>query len=350
MISRWLEKLGLVERVPKTVTVEVGGREYSHVLNQSYMLTASGRTALGRATGRSRHRRIPKNVCYEMMATNGADREYLRTRRSLILKHISETPGRISYDDIVERLLSASIRTNVETVRDDIRGLINIGLDIDAFDACCEWRDLINDFCIPVTDAPVEIGETIIKDRLRPKLTAIPHSYLALVDLAFDGSQSLMFEILTIDLLREECGYCGIHLGGSRRPDGVAYTANIDGGYGVIIDTKAYSCGYRLPIAHSDEMRRYIQENQTRDITINPNMWWKHFGEGIDEYFFMFVSGRFIGNTTEKLNLIRNFTQTDGTAINVENLLLLANAVKEGRESLDRLKTTVFNNSEYVYE
>ena len=46
-----------------------------------------------------------------------------------------------------------------------------------------------------------------------------------------------------------ECKYSGLHLGGGRKPDGIIYTQK----YGVIIDTKAYSGGYNLPISQSDE-------------------------------------------------------------------------------------------------
>ena len=61
------------------------------------------------------------------------------------------------------------------------------------------------------------------------------------------------------------------------QPDGVLYTAGLTDNYGIILDTKAYSSGYSLPIAQADEMERYVRENQTRDELVNPNQWWENF-------------------------------------------------------------------------
>ena len=83
------------------------------------------------------------------------------------------------------------------------------------------------------------------------------------MDLAYDSKQNRLFEMKVIELLTEECGFQGLHLGGSRRPDGVLYTAGLTDNYGIILDTKAYSSGYSLPIAQADEMERYVRENQT---------------------------------------------------------------------------------------
>jgi hypothetical protein len=70
------------------------------------------------------------------------------------------------------------------------------------------------------------------------------------------NTQNRLFEMKTLELLTEVCGYQGLHLGGSRKPDGVIYTDKISDNYGVIIDTKAYSGGYNLPINQADGMQR----------------------------------------------------------------------------------------------
>lgn len=75
----------------------------------------------------------------------------------------------------------------------------------------------------------------------------------------------------TIDLFVNECQFSGVHLGGGRKPDGIIYREQEP--HGVIIDTKAYSKGYSLPISQADEMTRYIRENQTRSDSINPTRW-----------------------------------------------------------------------------
>ena len=60
MIAGWLEKLGLVEKVSKKITITLEGKEYSETINQAYMITANGITALRKANGKSKHKRIAK--------------------------------------------------------------------------------------------------------------------------------------------------------------------------------------------------------------------------------------------------------------------------------------------------
>ena len=96
MIASWLEKLGLVQKVAKPISVSVSGREYIESIGQAYVITANGITALRKANGKSKHKRIAKNVCWEMLSTKGADREYLRTRRALVLKYLSESKKNVS--------------------------------------------------------------------------------------------------------------------------------------------------------------------------------------------------------------------------------------------------------------
>jgi hypothetical protein len=90
MIAGWLINLGLAQKIKKTVQVLAGGVIYSETIGQAYMITAQGHAALNRALGKSSHAQIKKNICFEMLATKGADREYLRMRRALIIKRLSE--------------------------------------------------------------------------------------------------------------------------------------------------------------------------------------------------------------------------------------------------------------------
>ena len=124
---------------------------------------------------------------------------------------------------------------------------------------------MINDFIIPLPQSLAKSDLAGTKEEVREKLLNLSHEYLALIDLAYDSKQNRLFEMKTLDLLTEECNYQGLHLGGSRKPDGIIYTSENKCKYGVIIDTKAYSKGYNLPISQDDEMERYIGENQTRN-------------------------------------------------------------------------------------
>ena len=328
MIARWLVNLGLVEQIKKDVFVNVGGNIYSETIGQAYMITTRGITAFNRSLGKSRHAKIKKNVCYEMFATKGKDREYLRTRRALIIKILIEKRKAISTSEIEIYLKSNGIKTTLEAIRDDILGLNRLGFNIVTDNEkyfCC---DKVNDFIIPLVFNITEsdIGRT--KDSVRKNITHISKDYLSLIDLAYDSSQNRLFEMKTLELLTEECGYEGTHLGGSRKPDGIIYTNTLTKNYGVIIDTKAYANGYNLPISQADEMQRYISENQRRDKKENPNEWWKNFASNVNIFYFMFVSGHFKGKYQEQINRIAQITETKGISIAICDLILLVDKIK----------------------
>jgi len=345
MISKWLEKLGLVEQIAKTVTVRVGNSEYSESIGQSYMITAQGITALNKALGKSRHARISKNIFYEMLATKNSDREFLRTRRALIIKQLSESKKEVAADAIVSYLDTQNISATPGTVCDDVQGLINMGLDIKINGNYFKWNDVINDFVIPLPQKLAKSQLEYFKDKIRKDLENLSHEYLALIDLSYDSKQNRLFEMKTIELLTEECGYNGLHLGGSRRPDGIIYTTELTDNYGVIIDTKAYSGGYNLPISQADEMERYIRENQSRDATINSNKWWKNFDESICQFYFMFVSGHFIGNYKSQLKRLMNSTKTNGAAVRIGELLVCAEKIKANESDLKKIADNYFSGN-----
>ncbi|MCZ6677126.1 MAG: hypothetical protein O7E52_07725 [Candidatus Poribacteria bacterium] len=131
----------------------------------------------------------------------------------------------------------------------------------------------------------------------------------------------------TIELLVDQCGFDGLHLGGANQPDGVVFMQKQDADYGVIIDTKAYKSNFNIPASERDKMTRYVNENIQRDERHEPK-WWQHFPQEIDLFKFLFVSGRFGGDYQRKLRRISTYTQeTPGAAIMSFNLLLLAEKI-----------------------
>ena len=331
MIAKWLSKLGLLVQVAKEVELSIGGKNYKEKIGQSYMITAKGIQSLNKANGKSRHKRISKNISWEMLATKGTDRNYIRTRRALIIKNLIECKSGLTLEEIRDRLEIQAISELFTVVKDDLDGLMNIGLNIEKMGEKYYFNDEINDFIIPIIENSEKSEFTQEKDNLREKLDTLSHEYLSLVDLAFDSQQNRLFEMKTIELLTKECNYKGVHLGGSRKPDGIIYTENSTDNYGVIIDTKAYSNGYNLPISQVDEMVRYVEENNKREKERNSNEWWKEFGENIDKFYFSFISGKFIGNIEEKLQRITIFTNVYGNAMTIITLLYLANEIKANR-------------------
>lgn len=120
-------------------------------------------------------------------------------------------------------------------------------------------------------------------------------------------------------------------MGGSRKPDGIIYTENEDENYGVIIDTKAYSNGYNLPISQVVEMVKCVEENSKREKERNANEWWNNFNNDIKKFYFSFIFGKFIGNIEEKLQRITIFTEVYGNAMTIATLLYIANEIKARR-------------------
>lgn len=345
MISKWLIKIGLLKQVSKSIIVNIGNEEYTENIGQSYIITSKGIKALNKARGKSKFKRIPKNISWEMLATKGTDRDYIRTRRAYIVKILSESKNGLNLEEIRNRLELYAISELFTVVKDDIDGLINIGLNINIINDKYYFEDEINDFVIPriINDNSSKSDISIKKDELRENLDKLSHEYLSLIDLSFDSNQNRLFEMKVIELLTKECNYKGLHLGGSRKPDGIIYTDNLTDNYGVIIDTKAYSKGYDLPISQVDEMTRYVEENNKRDSIRNSNEWWNNFSDSIDEFYFTFISGEFKGNIDEKLSRISIATNRKGAAIAIISLLKLANEIKAKRMDLEKVKNIFVN-------
>ena len=119
----------------------------------------------------------------------------------------------------------------------------------------------------------------------------------------------------------------------SRKPDILAYTDDI----GIIIDTKAYKDGYGKQINQADEMIRYIEDNQRRDLIRNPNEWWRYFPKSIskEKIYFMWISSYFKNNFYEQVQYTAQETKSIGAALNVRQLLLCADAIQKEALSLD---------------
>ena len=341
MISGWLSKVGLVQRVEKEVSTKIGNVEYKVNIGHSFRITLKGIKELKRARGSSSYQKIDKIVYWQMLATKGKDRDYIRNRRGYIIKAINNRERNL--EDIKAYLLENNIDESITTIEDELKVIEAIGLSL----KYSRNGYVIDDNIIKLEIPRTKISKTNVlelKDKVRDKLKYVDHRYLALIDLAYDGTANRDFEIQTIDLLINELNFKGVRLGESRKPDGIiSYDIN-----GVIIDNKAYSTGYNLPINQADEMIRYIEENQTRDKKINPNKWWESFDDKVKDFNYLFVSSFFKGNFKNNLKHIANRTGVNGGAINVENLLYFAEELKAGRLSYVDSFTMYDNDEIYV--
>lgn len=343
-IAQWLGHLGLVETCKKEVAVEYGHRLLSETLG-AFRITPKGERVLRNIDGNSKHSKIRKIVSYEMFATKGSDREYLRLRRSLILKAIIESKHKATFSKIQEALKSKELEESIETIKDDVSGFEKLGLNIEISTDSILLKDTVSDFSIPIyKDLTVKSELSKEKDNIRKQLKVLSHDYLSLMDLAFDSAQNRLFEMKAMDLFLNECGFYGRHLGGSNKPDGVLYTdETTDENYGIIVDMKAYSGGYNLPIAQQDEMKRYISNNQKRDEKINSTKWWSEFPDYLKKYYFMFVSGSFKGDMADKLNKIYLETKVSGTAMPIVTALIIADKIKRREMNLQDFEAKICN-------
>ena len=122
--------------------------------------------------------------------------------------------------------------------------------------------------------------------------------------------------------------FAGLRLGDANRPDVIIYYGN----NGTIVDNKSYKDGFTLEKHSADEMSRYINENRQRISGVPTNEWWKNFPEKVEKFTFLFVFSFFKGRLADQLSYIsKTQDNIQGAAINVENLLYLAEVLKTGK-------------------
>lgn len=340
-IASWLIKLGLIESGRKRVSAMFKEEQYDCEL-VGYRLTYEGRKIINSINGGSKHKKKSKIVHYGMLATKAVDAKLLRYRRALLLNFISAASFR-TVGECVTYLDKHNIVATEDTVKDDIRGFENIGLSV-------RWNeqgkvkiaDTIVGLSVPTRHETVS-SKSIVeqeKEQLRSLLINIDHKYLALIDLGYGKGNGAdrKYELMTADLLTSELDFAGQRMGESSKPDVcVSYDDK-----GLIIDNKAYEDGFSLPIKQADEMIRYIEENKLRDVKLNKNEWWTIFSENVRSFSFLFVSGKFVGSYTNRLEYISNRTQVNGAAITSANLLYLAEQLKSQNvtytEAIDKLR------------
>ncbi len=335
MIARWLEYMGWVTQEEKQVVTTFGKKEHKSSIPQSYLITPAGLKARRRGLGTNIQKRIPKNVFWEMLATKGKDRSYIRTRRSLILQEI--TKKSLPVQALQQTLTNKGFNESETTIVNDLKGLEQIGLNIQQEQNGYFLRDTIQNLVVPsfATEETVKSDIQDSIDRCRELLEHVSHDYLVLIPMSFSGREgSRLFEMKTVELLVDQCGFDGLRLGEADRPDGLIFTRELAEDYGIIIDTKAYSKNFNIPAAERDKMTRYINENIQRD-PIHSSKWWEHFPSDINLFKFLFVSGKFGGQYESQLQRISRSThETAGAAITSFNLLLLAEEIAKEKVNL----------------
>lgn len=333
-IASWCMQMGWVESNQKDVTETYRRKSYTAKL-QTYSITRKGEKALIKARGNSSNPRLARVLMFEMLASNKvSSANYLRFVRACIIKALTSSDK--STDQLKKALKGYELDVDDTAIKDHIEGLISIGLEITENAGKYRLLDKIECLEIPARTECVKDNVVDIKDRVRNKLIHLDHKYLALIDLAYSDAASRAkknadareFEIQTADLFTKELSFNGQRLGDSRKPD-VIISYGLDG---TIVDNKSYKDGFNISRTCADEMSRYINENNLRQKSLNPNEWWKNFDSTITAYTFLFITSYLKGQFEDQLEYVSNANGgIKGAAIGVESLLYLSEGIKAGR-------------------
>lgn len=350
-IASWCMQMGWVESNQKDVTETYRRKSYTAKL-QTYSITRKGEKALIKARGNSSNPRLARVLMFEMLASNKvSSANYLRFVRACIIKALTSSDK--STDQLKKALKGYELDVDDTAIKDHIEGLISIGLEITENAGKYRLLDKIECLEIPARTECVKDNVVDIKDRVRNKLIHLDHKYLALIDLAYSDAASRAkknadareFEIQTADLFTKELSFNGQRLGDSRKPD-VIISYGLDG---TIVDNKSYKDGFNISRTCADEMSRYINENNLRQKSLNPNEWWKNFDSTITAYTFLFITSYLKGQFEDQLEYVSNANGgIKGAAIGVESLLYLSEGIKAGRISHADSYSN-FNNKEMIY-
>lgn len=350
-IASWCMQMGWVESNQKDVTETYRRKSYTAKL-QTYSITRKGEKALIKARGNSSNPRLARVLMFEMLASNKvSSANYLRFVRACIIKALTSSDK--SIDQLKKALKGYELDVDDTAIKDHIEGLISIGLEITENAGKYRLLDKIECLEIPARTECVKDNVVDIKDRVRNKLIHLDHKYLALIDLAYSDAASRAkknadareFEIQTADLFTKELSFNGQRLGDSRKPD-VIISYGLDG---TIVDNKSYKDGFNISRTCADEMSRYINENNLRQKSLNPNEWWKNFDSTITAYTFLFITSYLKGQFEDQLEYVSNANGgIKGAAIGVESLLYLSEGIKAGRISHADFYSN-FNNKEMIY-
>lgn len=328
---RWLTGVlagfGLLTKTRKTVkSSPINGKTYEISL-PAYKATGACITALNFVNGGSSHKRSKKRVRWEYLAPKSQDASKRKTIRALELKFLSESPDGLPYTELADKInqVIPELKASAVLIVDDVKGLNRIGIEIHADEDRCKLIDKLYDFIIPVKKNHTfdETEGELLKERIRPFLTHVDHRYLKGIDIAFkpktSNAENTELEQLSTELFTKEMQYSGRHLGGSSKPDGIAYTHDCVW----VIDSKAYHNGFTLDKKKTDPMSRYIREYRMHIGSVD---WWAEIPENIPEAnsFFMYVSGSFTGNYRAQLKDFENFTKMRGSLMEIAKLILLA--------------------------
>lgn len=346
-ISSWLYSLDLIKK--RRLVKTIGGiQEYTP---NAYQLNGlKGERALKLANGNSSNPAIQKFVSWHMLATKVTNKNYVKLRRAYTVKAIQKFT---TIKAVSNYLKKYGLFSGEGVLKADLHGLIRFGLKLKYDDTKVIFRDSINDFKLPQLNITKELKDKHlekIKNNLLNTLTEIDPSDIELVEMAWGKSETrsqntldaTLFESKTVEIFKKYFKLDGDHLGHANKPDGVVYYGNT---FGILLDTKAYSNGYSIPVDQQREMVDYIKDVIKKDESVTPNKWWEAFPKNLSatNTYYLWVAGAFTGKYDTALKRTHNQTGMSGGAMDTQTLLILANQVSSGTRKVTSIPNLLTN-------
>jgi len=334
MITNYLIELGWAEKATKVLVYGKYRAETPH----TYEVTTRGIEALTKCQGKSRYSKIMKNVSYEMLSSRKqAGSKILRDRRALSLEFMNKRKGKLlSYEDIQKYLSKNNSEITDIDLGDDLKKLQNLGLMIETVGKSVILKENIN-LNIPIfTTHTKEIQKEIQKlvDDLKKLPLSIDDGFMEkIITEAYSGKDKCKeFEDSVFELYRDSIGFDGIKLGtvGSREPDSLYWykVEDVKDSYGLIVDAKAYSKGFKINTNSSRQMNDYIY-SFTKKLEVD---------QGVSRSHFHWVTSKYIGKNdiedfSKNVRNMYDFTSL-GSIVGVSNALIMANEMKKKKDFL----------------
>ncbi len=330
MIAGYLVEVGWANQIEK----ELKYNDFTAKTPHAYIITDEGRKAFRRSVGSSKEAKVIKNVSYEMLASRKQlGSKFLRDRRALILESLQKKKGKfLTFSEVEKYIIKNNSEITENEFQIDLLGFENIGLQITKIGKKVTLNENLN-LNFPIfTENKKLIDKQILKLIKNVSSTSknIQEQFISkIITEAFSGKELCKeFEKSVFQLFNELIGFEGIKLGGhfKREPDSLHWykvsTANQN--YGLIIDAKAYSKGFRLNTDFSRQMMDYI-------FTYTKILEKEH---EIDKSYYLWVVSKFAGSEESiKLfsdNVLNRFQfQSRGAIISIINSLLIAEIIKE---------------------
>lgn len=146
-IASWLKHMGWARQSKKRVVTTLGDGTCEEEISQAYSITMDGFQARERGLASNLRDRIPKNVFWEMLATKGRNRNFVRTRRALIIQEIAGNTCSVSA--LRRHLEKNGLHASEATIVNDLNGLVRIGLNIQLKRERYNLQDTIQNLVIP---------------------------------------------------------------------------------------------------------------------------------------------------------------------------------------------------------